>query len=84
MASPRQDSTGGKYKLGPISKRGDQYPRRISLVGAHATSKSNAGRSKLHERRDRRAEIIAGCVAGAFSSIFRSICVFCFRTWPGW
>ena len=25
---PRQDSTGGKQKLGPISKRGDQYLRR--------------------------------------------------------
>ena len=26
---PRQDSTGGKPKLGPISKQGDQYLRRI-------------------------------------------------------
>jgi transposase len=26
---PRQDSTGGKQKLGPISKQGDQYLRRI-------------------------------------------------------
>src|ERR1700738_715087 len=33
---PRQDSTGGKQKLGPISKRGDQYLRRILVVGAHA------------------------------------------------
>jgi hypothetical protein len=56
MASPREDSTGGKHKLGPISKRGDQYPRRISLVGAHATSKSNAGRSKLYEGCDRRPD----------------------------
>ena len=31
---PRQDSTGGKQKLGPISKRGDQYLRRILVVGA--------------------------------------------------
>ena len=29
---PRQDSTGGKQKLGPISKRGDQYLRRILVV----------------------------------------------------
>jgi transposase len=33
---PRQDSTGGKHKLGPISKRGDRYLRRILVVGACA------------------------------------------------
>jgi len=33
---PRQDSTGGKPKLGPISKQGDRYLRRILVVGAHA------------------------------------------------
>jgi len=33
---PREDSTGGKQKLGPISKQGDQYLRRILVVGAHA------------------------------------------------
>ena len=33
---PRQDSTGGKQKLGPISKQGDRYLRRILIVGAHA------------------------------------------------
>ena len=33
---PRQDSTGGKQKLGPISKQGDRYLRRILVVGAHA------------------------------------------------
>ena len=32
----RQDSTGGKQKLGPISKQGDRYLRRILIVGAHA------------------------------------------------
>src|ERR1700738_871582 len=31
---PREDSTGGKQKLGPISKRGDRYLRRILVVGA--------------------------------------------------
>ena len=29
-------STGGKHKLGPISKRGDRYLRRILVVGACA------------------------------------------------
>jgi transposase len=33
---PQQDSTGGKQKLGPISKQGDRYLRRILVVGAHA------------------------------------------------
>ena len=34
-----KNSTGGKQKLGPISKRGDQYLRRILVVGAHAVLK---------------------------------------------
>ncbi|HMI14165.1 MAG TPA: IS110 family transposase [Bradyrhizobium sp.] len=33
---PLQDSTGGKQKLGPISKQGDRYLRRILVVGAIA------------------------------------------------
>ena len=33
---PREDSTGGKKKLGPISKQGDRYLRRILVVGAHS------------------------------------------------
>jgi len=33
---PRQDSTGGKQKLGPISRQGDRYLRRLLVVGAHA------------------------------------------------
>src|SRR5437764_2841608 len=33
---PRQDSTGGKQKLAPISKQGDRYLRRILVVGAHS------------------------------------------------
>src|SRR4051794_31297651 len=30
---PRQESSGGKHKLGSISKRGDRYLRRILVVG---------------------------------------------------
>jgi transposase len=33
---PRQDSTGGKTKLGPISKRGNGYLRRLLVNGATA------------------------------------------------
>jgi transposase len=36
---PREGSTGGKQKLGPISKQGDQYLRRVLVVGAHAVLK---------------------------------------------
>jgi transposase len=32
----REDSTGGKQRLGPISKQGDRYLRRILVVGALA------------------------------------------------
>src|SRR5262249_35660954 len=32
----REDSTGGKQRLGPISKQGDRYLRRILIVGALA------------------------------------------------
>lgn len=31
---PRQNSTGGKQKLGSISKQGDRYLRRLLVVGA--------------------------------------------------
>jgi transposase len=44
---PRQDSTGGKRKLGPISKQGDRYLRRILVVGAHAVLK----RARLHPQK---------------------------------
>ena len=33
---PRQHSTGGKARLGGISKRGDSYIRRLLVNGAHA------------------------------------------------
>lgn len=33
---PRQKSTGGRNRLGKISKMGDQYIRRLLIVGAHA------------------------------------------------
>src|SRR5437773_5513728 len=44
---PREDSTGGKQKLGPISKQGDQYLRRILVVGAHADARGNSQRSTV-------------------------------------
>ena len=41
---PRQMSTGGKPKLGPISKQGDRYLRRLLVVGAISVMR----RAKLH------------------------------------
>ena len=40
-------STGGKQKLGPISKQGDRYLRRILVVGAHSVHRSTAVK-KMH------------------------------------
>jgi transposase len=44
---PRQDSTGGKPRLGPISKQGDRYLRRILVVGAVSVLR----RAKLNPER---------------------------------
>ncbi|MFS2155646.1 IS110 family transposase, partial [Rhizobium sp. Rhizsp42] len=33
---PRQNSSGGKDRLGRISKQGDPYLRRLLVIGAHA------------------------------------------------
>jgi transposase len=63
---PRQESTGGKQKLGPISKRGDQYLRRILVVGAHAVLKRAShqpekypGVTRLLERKPFRVVAVA-------------------------
>jgi len=37
---PRQNSTGGKDRLGSISKQGDRYLRRLLVVGALAVIRS--------------------------------------------
>jgi transposase len=37
---PRQDGTGGKVKLGPISKRGNGYLRRLLVNGAISVLRS--------------------------------------------
>src|SRR5204862_2230703 len=41
---PRQNSTGGKDRLGSISKQGDRYLRRLLVVGALAVIKSASAR----------------------------------------
>jgi transposase len=45
---PRQNSTGGKQRLGSISKQGDRYLRRLLIVGALSVVKSARTRPDKH------------------------------------
>ena len=42
--TPKQHSTGGKTRLGRISKRGDKYLRKLLVLGARSTSMAAAVR----------------------------------------
>jgi hypothetical protein len=60
---PRQDGTGGKVKLGPISKRGNGYLRRLLVNGAMAVLcskrvKADPWLAKLLETKKRK---VAAC-----------------------
>lgn len=65
--TPRQNSTGGKERLGRISKQGNQYIRRLLVIGAtsvlrHARAKSAPGAdwvNGLLERRPARLVTVA-------------------------
>lgn len=59
---PRQNSTGGKARLGGISKRGDSYLRRLLINGSHAVLlRSKAGKADpwLIALRRRRPRLVA-------------------------
>ena len=62
---PRQNSTGGKARLGGISKRGDSYLRRILVNGAHAvlfwskTAKADPWLTSLRARKHRLVVAVA-------------------------
>ena len=45
--APRQDGTGGKVKLGPITKRGNGYLRRLLVNGATAVLQQQARQSRI-------------------------------------
>jgi transposase len=45
---PRQSSTGGKQKLGGISKQGDRYLRRLLIVGATAVIRHARAHPERH------------------------------------
>jgi transposase len=77
----RQDSTGGKPKLGPISKQGDRYLRRILVVGAHSVlrrAKQNPEKypwlTQLLARRP--FKVVAIALANKMARI-------AWRCWPG-
>jgi transposase len=61
--APRQDGTGGKVKLGPISKRGNGYLRRLLVNGAMSVLCSKRAKEdpwlvKLLETKERK---VAAC-----------------------
>src|SRR6202158_6038279 len=71
---PREDSTGGKQKLGPISKQGDRYLRRILVVGAHAVlryAKTNPQKYPwlTHLLRDQPLRVLAVALANKMARI---------------
>jgi len=46
---PRQESTAGKPRLGPISKQGDRYLRRLFITGAHAVIRQARLKPEKHD-----------------------------------
>ncbi len=44
---PRQNSSGGKERLGGISKQGDRYIRRLLIVGAHSVLRYARGKGRM-------------------------------------
>ena len=61
---PRQDGTGGKVRLGPISKRGNGYLRRLLVNGAMAVLRSKRAKqdpwlARLLERKERLVAAVA-------------------------
>ena len=61
---PRQDGTGGKVKLGPISKRGNGYLRRLLVNGAMSVLNSKRAKQdpwlvKLLEGKPRKVAAVA-------------------------
>jgi len=61
---PRQDGTGGKVKLGPISKRGNGYIRRLLVNGATAVlngknARQDPWRAKLLDTKPKKLAAVA-------------------------
>jgi transposase len=61
--TPRQDGTGGKIRLGPISKRGNGYLRRLLVNGAMAVLRSKRAKQDLWLQRllAEKKPLVAAC-----------------------
>jgi transposase len=70
---PRQNSTGGKHRLGSISKRGNQYLRRLLINGASAnllrSKATNADPWVIGLRRRRPSLVVAVALANKTARI---------------
>jgi transposase len=70
---PRQNSTGGKTRLGRISKRGNQYLRRLMINGASAnllrSKATNADPWVIGLRRRRPSLVVAVALANKTARI---------------
>src|SRR5262249_51512184 len=69
---PRQNSTGGKHRLGGISKRGNQYLRRLLINGASANllrSKATNADPWVIGLRRRRPRLVAVALANKTARI---------------
>jgi len=70
---PRQNSTGGKVRLGGISKRGNQYLRRLLINGASAnllrSKATNANPWVIGLRRRRPSMVVAVALANKTARI---------------
>ena len=68
--TPRQHSTGGKQRLGAMTKHGDVYVRTLLIHGAHAVLRVTAHRSDAKSRwveslRRRRPDNVAAVALAA-------------------
>ena len=73
---PRQDGTGGKVKLGPISKRGNGYLRRLLVNGATSllngkNARTDPWRAKLLDSKPKKLAAVA--LANKMARIARAV-----------
>ena len=73
---PRQNSTGGKIRLGGITKRGDRYLRRLLINGASANrhhgrnaEPRHAGQKSVPDRRHRAQDAAVGELGHASAAL---------------
>ena len=83
---PRQDSTGGKVKLGPISKRGNGYLRRLLVNGAMSVLNSKRAKQdpwlvKLLANKERKVAAVA--LANKMARIGWALMMRCASDAPG-